>query len=154
MKVNMNSWHFRLVEGFLDGDASRSLCVYFWQVAFRVIFLVVVGAALWGAFGFVALAASVVNGWIDPNLTPLWIKGCVAAFGAFVVLALFALCIVVITLVMFGISKSILVVGDLFSRWGDSKEEQEPGVFVSYVKAKKEKICPIIEFTYGDEDES
>lgn len=153
MKVNMNSWHFRLVEGFLDGDASRSLCVYFWQVAFRVIFLVVLGAALWSVFGLVAIAAATGNGWISVT-SPLWIKGCVAAFGAFVVLAMFALCIVVITLVMFGISKSILVVGDLFSRWGDSKEEQEPGVFVSYVKAKKEKICPIIEFTYGDEDES
>lgn len=154
MKVNMNSWHFRLVEGFLDGDASRSLCVYFWQVAFRVIFLVMLGIVLWSVCGLFALGLSTAIGWIDPNLTPLWVKGCVAVFGAFVVLAIFALCIVALTLVMFGISKSILVVGELFSRWGDSKEEQEPGVFVSYVKAKKEKICPIIEFTYGDEDES
>lgn len=150
MQVNMNSWHYRLIENLFDGDASHSLCVYFWQVALRLLFVGAVTAFMWTFFGMLAVALATSAGWIAAATTPFWLKACIFIFGAFVTLGLLLAGLAVCFLILYGVAKAILTVKELLEQWDDKQEEKEDNVLVAYIKAKKRKICPMLEFTHGD----
>lgn len=149
MKVNKNSWHYRLltgeifgIEGINSWNVSSSLCLYFWQVVFALLWK---GVALFFLIPFVINALLImpmtfILGWIttgvmlqgDTGLTKLVIEliviiGCVITWAG-------------LSLYTFLKDKTDLA----------GVVEKEPNLFVEYIKAKKNKLCPIIEFVEED----
>lgn len=146
MKVNVNSWHFRTVCR-MNFTPSRSLCVYFWQVVWSTFMLYLV---------FPAILLIILIGGIAAMPIPvgdfiLWIFDAGVSLEGLnsYLLRLGVGYAGIILVVVFWIGYAYLK-----ERRVKVVEKKEDGIFVSYVKAKKSKICPIIEFTDGDEDES
>ncbi len=140
MNISKNSWHYKTIRN-MNRTPSRSLCLYFWQVVFCSLFLYIIGpGVLLG--GGVCLAGGiplVIGGLIThtPDADLLhWItavKCWSVGLGA----------IAVLTAVVWFVVTAWNFVADKFS---DAKLDKENGVLVSYIQAKKEKVCPIIEF--------
>jgi len=133
MKVSKHSWHYRLWSLGRDSSSRpRNLCKYFWHIALiKVLFPLVVaffvllgvGLLLWVIWGHPIQTAAVI----------------LVALG--------------IVLLGFGLFK-------LLQMWGERREEaryaaslvptppkpkKQPGVLRSFIKAKKQKACPLIE---------
>lgn len=130
MKISTESWHYKAID-YLNWDHSNSLCFYFWQavgaslafVGFGVVLLFLLGILL--SFPGVIIASKyiVVHSWLYyftwVSLSALfWI----AIMGAIV-----------------GFIKFV----DFLSH---RKPKESNNIVVSYIKAKKNKICPMIDF--------
>lgn len=144
MKVNVNSWHFRTVCR-MNFTPSRSLCVYFWQVVWSTFMLYLVFPAIL----LVILICGVAFMPIPVGDFLLWI------FGADVNIEGLNSYLLRLGIGYIGI---ILVVGFWIlcaylkeKRSEKVASEKQDSILTSYIKAKKSKICPIIEFTDGDE---
>jgi len=149
MKVNKNSWHYRLLTGDIFGiqgvnswNVSSSLCLYFWQVVFML---------LWKGVALFFLTPFVINSLL---ILPLVSTLGVITTGVIVqgdtgltVLVMELIVIIVFVIVWAGLS--------LYTFLKDKTDlvgvvEKEPNLFVEYIKAKKNKLCPIIEFVEED----
>lgn len=129
MKVNKNSWHYKILterfcfmEGWYECYISGSLCLYFWQVMFR----------LFLGVGLGLLVVSPLFSWtiillgLDPSV--------LGATGVLVlIMGLTATSAAIYIGMEFIVSK-----------------EKEPNLVVEYIKSKKNKVCPIIEFVEKD----
>lgn len=146
MKVSTQSWHYRLADSISDNlTPSKSLCVYFWQVVWGFIFRFILFPgfiAVVGAVGICGIPAAI--GKLTMDLFEFIPKG-----SNWIVFFWTLGAGYVILLVIF------LLMG-VFVYWKEivqprrSKVVKEDNLFVAYVKAKKRKICPIIEFTGDD----
>lgn len=148
MKVNKNSWHYKALKnptlgvgGVYSWDISKSLCVYFWQVLgmilVKIFALLVILPFLVGCL--VVLPLTSLLGWINTGVIVQQDLGFIALFveGVALVLASF----------MFGVNK----LKDIYKSRENGRDEEalvdkEPSLLVEYIKAKKKKLCPIIEF--------
>ena len=149
MKVNKNSWHYRLLTGDIFGiqgvnswNVSSSLCLYFWQVVFML---------LWKGVALFFLTPFVINSLL---ILPLVSTLGLITTGVIVqgdtgltVLVMELIVIIVFVLVLAGLS--------LYTFLKDKTDladvvEKDPNLFVEYIKAKKNKLCPIIEFVEGE----
>lgn len=145
MKISKDSWHYRMLTNrfmFLDGwysyNISNSLCIYFWQVVFR--FLGGAAAALTISAPIV-LGLDVATGVIQTIdnvvlqvLLHLW-----AGLGIFTgLLAVVYSILIVLAFVAAG--------AEWASQRIPSKEKKKPSLLASYIKAKKDKVCPMLEF--------
>jgi RsiW-degrading membrane proteinase PrsW (M82 family) len=124
MKLNKNSWHYKLWAGsFSDKDrpSSMDLCRYchrvFWQLFLRAALVFTVGtAAFLFCFGFIY-------------------KGLI--------------CNTKPTLIMSSILGTLIILMVLYNKWLDSynKNKAEPKTLVGkWFAARKQKICPMVEF--------
>lgn len=130
--IKKTSWHYRMIAATCDsGYPPRSLCGYSSALVFTLFW------ALIAICGALALLGLLVGGPIQ-----LWL-------GVFGVMELthdeFA----------FGfIGQGIWVLVGLgwlitrFNKWMYSREPKtkQPSLIKAYIKAKKEKVCPVIEF--------
>ena len=149
MKVNKNSWHYRLLTGDIFGiqgvnswNVSSSLCLYFWQVVFML---------LWKGVALFFLTPFVINSLL---ILPLVSTLGLITTGVIVqgntgltVLVMELIVIIVVVIVLAGLS--------LYTFLKDKTDladvvEKDPNLFVEYIKAKKNKLCPIIEFVEGE----
>lgn len=147
MKVSTSSWHYRLnvsQNGWVKTQARNSLCAYFWYTVFSL-FKVVRGPLtayfiLW-AIGFGLFS--------DTRFEPGPKMGLIAyPFG----------CIVAVILpgvVLYYLFQGTSWLGSkvrprlrklLGRKENKPKVKKEPGLLSSYIKARKEKICPLIQF--------
>lgn len=133
MKVNRNSWHYRLWKFGRDSPRAkpRDLCHYFWHIALiKVLFpLTVIAFALLGV-AYVCLTI-----WRNPFETAI---------------------VLVMTIVIVAFIAGVVI-------WFKRKEEREveeklglrpakePSVVRQYLAARKQKLCPLIEVV--DEEE-
>lgn len=121
MKVKRSSWHYRLTTKFSDDIEfyGRNLCRYFWRV---------VGSLCILFFGLLCLAALVLlaSVWF---LDPFWASNTIVA--GFILLAVFL---------------PLLAISLLRWKFGIVRGPQPSPLIVEYLKAKKQKICPEIEF--------
>ncbi len=145
MKVNKNSWHYRLLTGEIFGiqgvnywNVSSSLCLYFWQVVFV---LLLKGVALFFLIPFV--------------INALLIMPLVSTLGVITTGVMLqrdtGLTILVIELIVIICCVITWAGSSLYTSLKDKTDlaegvEKEPNLFVEYIKAKKNKLCPIIEF--------
>jgi len=143
-EVNQNSWHWRVYKATLkEPKLQTSLCAYFWRVCFGLV-MIPIAAAIMAAF----LAAAAVT--------------------------LFLLSIVLIPIYFLrgrrpkrplwkwwakdrdGDWNFDLPVFDTYWRKPKRSETQmtetQPGLFVSWVKAKKQKVCPILKLPVPGEE--
>ncbi|WEY17811.1 hypothetical protein OJIADAOI_00040 [Pseudomonas phage SPA05] len=133
MKINKNSWHMRLHRKFesptyLDissGWKSVTLCSYFWQTVFLVV---------WLALSSIAFASVIGSSLYALLLGPAtgYILGGTLAIMGFIWIAVAA--------VFYGVS-----VFYRLARLMSKRPDKKDGIFLSYLKAKKSKFCPIVE---------
>ncbi|SOK59305.1 Phage protein [Yersinia phage fHe-Yen9-03] len=157
MKISTNSWHYKMNEyvyDMLNKNISNSLCGYFWQTVFAPIItltivllgLVVISILSWGAFYLVGALFSNFLVWI--NVLPESFQLLKKVFNW--------------RFIPMSILFDVLVVGVFYSKhkYSSYKErkieeakekgiqiDSKPLLVVEYIKAKKRKICPLIEFT-------
>ena len=123
MKVKRSSWHYKL--GLL-GDTepyNDNLCRYFWRLVGRLaIFLV---------FLFLALYVPFFVGY----LVYLF---CVGPFISNVIMASFVVLSIALSTMVIKVFRKKL--GKPIGTFGENN------IVVEYIKAKKRKVCPIIEY--------
>lgn len=132
MKISVESWHYRLLKSdWLGHVVPNNLCLYFWAVIYKL-----VGSVVLGCLGFL--------------------------FAAGLYLTLFSLFSFIIWPIIFSYSTwvllgSVAVIGLVVWKANNMIKNAPEGSAVSvtteYVKAKKSKICPNLEFNRGEDDD-
>ena len=145
MKLSKNSWHYKL-NMLYDDDVSYNLCPYFWKTMYRAILL---------PLNLVLAIPIFIITWIYRDRydegDPMWMKG---LLGFTIYLGITA---VICMALMFFIQNEItiafgsggwIILFITFGRWVHEKYEdrKQTSIFNSYFKAKKEKVCPKIEW--------
>jgi hypothetical protein len=139
MKVNTRSWHYSIAEIVFDYP-SHSLCVYFWQVVWAMLLVPALCIILAAAIATIVVLL-VLPIW-------QWWAGDVRSLQIFS-----AMCWIALGL----ITRSIALesAGRKFNTpwWATAltkrKENTKPSLLAEYIRAKRDKICPRIDFT-GD----
>lgn len=136
LKFKRSSLHYRFVRKFWSYP-STSLCKYVWQFIFSVIgALTMLLMGLMAAFIFVGVPIGHIltaTGIYDFGVQ--WKD----AIGPYIIWG---------TVLAMGVG-ALTVRGIREYKWRNRhkvKPEKEPNLFVEFVKAKKEKVCPIIKF--------
>lgn len=147
MKIDRNSWHYKLIDAIFKNGPSKSLCWYFWQIPISLVawtFILSVMAMILSC----GIAILTVPIWT--NFWPLADMGLVIIFGGCSVLLWHN--------VIFQPLKSALYDAPwnktLFTWPPEAKEkpvkDYKPNLIWEFIKAKKQKVCPTLEFYYGD----
>lgn len=134
MKISEQSWHYRLLN-FCNYTPQRSLCLYFWQVVWSVLTTTVAVCIM------TILAALFLYMMAMPVLAFL---GVVTPGGY--------ICVILWVVVLAGIFEDQIKnkYRDWQFREKKERKESEPNILSEWIKAKKNKVCPTIEFTRGD----
>mgnify|MGYP000427424455 CR=1 FL=1 len=148
MKVNKNSWHYRAiteetlgVTGVGSNFVSSSLCIYFWQVVSSIVFK---GAVLLGVLP-VVLAVSVVLPL--SSLVGSMVTGNIIGGDLGLIILLAEMVATMVGLLLLGCGALIDKYRDYrYEKFMEEPIDKEPSLVAQYIKAKKDKICPIIEF--------
>ena len=143
MNISKRSWHYRYMDwlGF-DVRGTHSLCIYFWKLVFALTYppLLMGAGALIGLSVVVGVVALPLHymGLIDLKLLPQLISGALIVCGVagWVAVTLF----LAWYLSEYAHKRSI-------ARRNSTTAPQQPNVFIAYIKAKKQKVCPIIDYT-------
>lgn len=118
MKINRNSWHYKCAKFFLEDGVADSLCLYFWQVIGGILAFIASGCI---ALGLVFVAFTPILMFFFEALLPIGVAVCCVG--------------------------SALLTCYLIKNWMDIIEDESfVGVTVNYLSAKKNKICPKLEF--------
>jgi len=131
MRVKINSWHYKLI-CFADFGIPNNLCAYFWKVVFSALFLVAM--AIFVLF-LAATATIAVTSFIW-----VWFFGIEYEIGIF---AMIMYCFVGFFILH---SKSYPQRGIWAVEIVGRRESTEPNLLIEWIRAKKQKICPMIEF--------
>jgi len=116
MKVKRSSWHYKISNFGGFENCNDNLCVYFWRTVFKI----VVGVLLAVLVGTVLYAYLTSPFILSITILILFLVSCVA-------LPVLAICY-------------------LRKKLGKPPEMPYGNIVVEYVKAKKNKICPFIEY--------
>ena len=129
MKISKTSWHYRMLSKMDMLPKEPSLCPYFRNLIFSL--------------AIITLSSAVVIGILGVMLSPIVHFLSIFTVSAKVLEAaavLWFCCgilIIAIPAAIWGIERS-------FRR---DKKNKEPTIVGQWIKAKKEKICPMIDFT-------
>lgn len=156
MIINKNSWHFKIYKTFNNTwNLPKTLCAYFWKTLIPVLVVSFVG--------LMALTVITIGG--SQILTKFFVFSSLWTLvpASLVVGALFiALCVGFSVVVVLGIPKLI----DLYRERKHDKEiefevenleriknglepiERKKSLIGEYLKARKEKVCPTLEYEY------
>lgn len=155
MKVNKNSWHYKLMNYFnfdiiddLEYGSNVTLCRYFWNTVGSIIVLlgaILVGICVAGLLSLVLLAFVIAP---ISYLTQSYF-----GFGWDFATELGALMIWIVWVgvpLCMGLEATVKGKIKVFPNWMKVKLPEpvpntKPNILVEYVKAKKNKFCPLIE---------
>lgn len=141
MIINKNSWHYKvLTRKFIIlgiWEPSRSLCVYFWQVVLKLTMCFL--QVLLPLSPLVPITLFFIE-WSNP---PIIIS----------ILTLLGLSVGIVIL-LFGTVRALVFLAELVvflkrKYLGNSTatiKPKEPSILLNYIKAKKEKVCPLLTF--------
>jgi hypothetical protein len=137
MKISKQSWHYK---ANLWDYPHNNLCQYFWQVALSI-GVRIVGWGLLLLAGFICLFILSYPFLIGFNVAEV-------TFNMHMMISSIVGWLISMTLVGYYIDyryyDNRLV--KYLKRRKKAKENKEPGLVGAYLKAKKEKICPVLEF--------
>ena len=154
MKINKDSWHFKLLESnksdyfyVLTHGGNVTLCKYFWVVVANVLAFCGkwVGITM-GCIAALSLLAVMLSG-VVTFFFANWIPfNEVNARASFVGLTLTTICFICATIEA---AKNMLVDGRIVPNYLKFKKsevtvEHKPNLLLDYLKAKKAKVCPLI----------
>lgn len=140
MKIKQSSWHFGLVSSFftsIEYEHNVSLCKYFWMLVFSILVSAVLGVFL----------CFILTAFITFLTYPIW----QFVLGSNIVVGFSSL----LVWIVFG--KALQEeFGDSTANWNinvlphvytgrTNKKVKEPNVLIEYLKAKKNKVCPLLE---------
>lgn len=116
--------------------APKSICPYFWLLMWSFLVVMGVGAILFGALLLLAWGLGLVLVYVVHNLTvSIFVVGFV--IGIFVFL-------VAINYLFVLLRKLGRKLGSYEPR---QREPRRPGIVMTYLRAKKKKVCPLVEYT-------
>lgn len=130
MKINTKSWHYRFLNS-LDTNIPKSLCPYFWKVVFTVALLagsILLFMALLATMGVTIFEGI---GFTLDNMVLYW------SLAAVVGTATATSAIVLVVTVIFGF---------VWAKENIKAPYKEEPLIITFIKAKKSKICPHLEF--------
>lgn len=132
MKISKKSWHYRFLKAQRRA-VPVSLCPYFWAVVFEALKMLVIGASLLVIAMFVAMVLFVTP--IGYMFDASWVTE--KEIGASVT---FWAAIIIMTTV--GGTRHF------YRRLRQNRPvvHKESNIVTAYIKARKEKICPMLEF--------
>lgn len=163
MNIDMNSWHYRLNKKFLNdsGDVPESLCTYFWSTIGRLSaagFALAVITTLFFITGFASFMAIhdagltniISTALASAEITALWMYPIIVLVGAFMLALCFGL-IFGILILLVAISTGISMLGRKYKGLTVKQRiDSSDNLVISYIRAKHRKICPKINFSYGE----
>ena len=149
MNISRNSWHYRLADFMLDfanKSPSNSLCVYFWQVVLApfAIMAVVFALLMAAVVLLIALLYGVGTMFNDLlagiHILPVTFKQLPGIFNYRAVITSLLIDASIILWCTYKVRKN--------SRPKSEKidEQKEQNFVFAFIKAKKQKICPFINF--------
>ncbi|UGO48167.1 hypothetical protein SHINKOU_88 [Klebsiella phage vB_KaeM_Shinkou] len=162
MNINKNSWHFKMNLWFKSDNMwkmPKTLCGYFWTTVLHVVFssaiITFIGSVAW-MFGWPIVAETGILAWMGISLSTFWLNVIAVPVGAAVIAAFMLLFAAIAFGFIFGLEK--------FKHYRIQKKytkklarvkaglpaEAEPLVFIQYLKARKRKVCPMIDYVEGD----
>jgi hypothetical protein len=147
MEISKKSWHYKLGNIFFDADAyGMSLCKYFWLVigACAIIAIICFASCLL----FLLLMMPV---WINFNfIYNIFIPNfqfhfavSIICFSVWVIVLLSIKWIIQTDYPEHKLNRVILKIPKIKT---SNIKIKKPNIFIEYLKAKKRKICPILEF--------
>ena len=172
MVINKSSFHYRLYE-FYDASVPKTLCPYFWKFIALSIFSIMVTAFVSVVAFFIFYFLGFMIEYPNSGENILEIMKSLGLYGNLKIAGLSTLYstigISAICVFIYTISRSIrkevheLIYEkiprdrrnfdfydqyryDKRKRKGDMEKVTKPSIFMSYLKARKEKMCPILEF--------
>lgn len=141
MKISKDSWHYKMLtkDFWWSGkthpyNISDSLCGYFWQVVFKTIgrtFNLIITPLVILGFALIAPLIQIV-GYLS---TGYWDTGSIGQAALFFEAAILSVSAVVWTCFW------------LYEKVKYIKKPKPVNIFTEYVKAKHDKVCPMLEFT-------
>ncbi|UNY41183.1 hypothetical protein [Klebsiella phage KP185] len=165
MNINKNSWHFKMNLWFKSDNMwkmPKTLCGYFWTTVFHILLssaiAAFIGIIAW-MFGWPIVAETGILAWMGIGLSAFWLNVVAVPVGAVVIAAFVLLFAAIAFGFIFGLEK--------FKHYRNQKQytkklarvkaglpaEAEPSVFVQYLKARKRKVCPMIDYVEGKTSE-
>lgn len=139
MKISKDSWHYKLIAITTNKfePQSNSLCIYFWQVVWSALKIV----------GIVTTTAFVVMFVVFCLTYPVtqfgWVEGNILNAILSVAVWCFVLLLIKDALTDYLPHDSILLKDVMPKR---DEERKKSSILAEYLKAKKAKVCPTLEF--------
>ena len=121
MKINRNSWHYKVSNLFTEWESSSdTLCWYFWRLVFTLL----------GISTIICIIALLIYSYFT---SPQWQANSIAVLS-----------------ISLSIVLPILAIRKLRQINGKPYKLSGEDVVVEFIKAKKNKICPLITYTDND----
>lgn len=149
MKISRNSWHYRLQTRFFH-TIPTNLCQYVWRLLWSVLWSLVfgLGVIIIGLFA-IGILICVVWSWILAFQGQfMWNTSTEHSMYSVVGLGFMVTISIVVTFFICLLGK---IYGKLLALYPKQKKKikktkSRPNIFYAWLKAKKEKICPLIEY--------
>ena len=159
MRIDRLSWHYRLLNKFYntgfgsDYGIPNDLCRYVRKLVLTIVgftgVIAIVVPTLVGGVILIPLMAMYPDTVQEAlSFLPSPVIGIVAVIGAFIWIAA-----VIISLGMLGDYIGSKIINFRFPVNPKGKREKRVGIFAAWWRAHKEKVCPIIEFYEGEQNE-
>ena len=149
MQINTNSWHYKLVTMNGAESAPRSLCPYFWKGVWHVFLLVLaIGGITLAGWGIGVDAAA----WLFAKCGVVLSSAAAIIPGVIVGWLILAAIFGTIFLIGYGIYKVISQrkekkeAAEWEARKNGTYVPPQPNIIIAFIKARKEKFCPTLEF--------
>ena len=144
---NKKSWHYKFNKWatkqtsgpWINAIYCESICPYFWSTLWNITWVLILALIFYSISSIAGATFLNMTEVSSVDLSWLWLVG---VGGIACVVALFLLVAVSVYFILEGKKK---VVSKVFSKKEDGKTK-EPNVFIEWLKAKKDKVCPMIEF--------
>lgn len=158
MRINTNSWHYRLNRSNYGSDVPKSLCPYFWSTVLSVLvlsWLWVIVSAFDKAFGNISLPKFNIGlfRFFDKQgrKIPYLISGGLAGYGAisyFMFNDIFGIWNIALGsgLLIWSKYSTAILKRTLKTTYKIPTQEKQPSIFKEYVKAKHHSVCPTLQF--------
>jgi len=157
MKISKNSWHYRFNK-FLAGDGNysrwhgetKTLCGYFWKTVLKISLLPFMAALVYtlsfklGKLFWLEVLYGFTNEQMKAYTLSGWELVWVPAFGLLIIAV--ALTIIIAVPSYIGYRRDIHREKKRLRRSLNNEPEPKPNIAVEYIKAKKRKICPLLDY--------
>lgn len=136
MNISTKSWHYRFLNTFYSSPMPRSLCPYFWKLVWASIVVAVPTVMLVMCFTLVGHKTMEYSVWTTLNTVISFAVGTVIAACATAVSGS----------LVFGVAWLFGKAKEGVSKGVDKAKGTKANIAVEFVKAKKEKVCPHIDY--------
>lgn len=163
MNIDMNSWHYRFNKFFLNDSKSvpESLCPYFWATIGRLtaaLFAIAVILTLFFIVGFATMMGIGEAGFVNILSTALAPSGTTAVWMYPLVMLIGGIMIALGLGAVFGLLFVLIMISTGVTMLGQKYQgltvihliHSSDNLVIAYIRAKHRKICPKINFRYGE----